>query len=170
MNLVLERPTAGVAKRVPARRRPWEMLVPAVVSLGIGLLCVRAPGPWRDDAATMSAASRSLSEMAVFLGHLDLVHGLHYLIVHVTLQLFGVNEFAARLPSVIAGMFAAAGVGAIGRHVVGHKAGLYAGLLCATLPIVVRYQLEARSYELVMAVAVWVTFLFVRARETGRFA
>ncbi len=170
MNLVLDRPTAGVTKRAATRRRPWEVLVPAVVSLGIGLLCVRAPGPWRDDAATMSAASRSLSEMAVFLGNLDLVHGLHYLIVHVTLQVFGVNEFAARLPSVIAGMFAAAGVGAIGRHVVGRKAGLYAGLLCATLPIVVRYQLEARSYELVMAVAVWVTFLFVRARETGRFA
>lgn len=170
MNLVLDRPEARTARRVAARHRPWEVLVPGVVSLGIGLLCVRAPGPWRDDAATMSVASRSLSDMAVLLGNLDLVHGLHYLIVHVTLLLFGVSEFAARLPSVLAGMFAAAGVGALGRQMVGRKAGLYGGLLCATLPIIVRYQLEARSYELVMAVAVWVTVLFVRARETNRFA
>jgi mannosyltransferase len=174
LKLVLDRPaspgTQPEGTPVAARRSPWEIVIPAAVSLTVGALCVRAPGPWRDDAATMSAASRSISEMIVFLGNLDLVHGLHYLIVHVTMLAFGQNEFAARLPSVIAGGCAAAAMGALGGRLAGRRAGMYAGLLVAFLPIITRYQLEARSYELVMAVAIWVTFLFVRGRESGRFA
>ncbi|WP_169951919.1 glycosyltransferase family 39 protein [Microbispora sp. H11081] len=137
-------------------------VVPAVVALAAGLCNLGGPPPWRDEAATISAAGRTLPELAHLLQSVDAVHGLYYLVAHVVADLSGTGEVALRLPSVVAGALAAAGTGALGRALGSPRAGLYGGVLLALMPIFSRYVQEARPYSLAAAAAVGATLLLLR--------
>ncbi|ETK33228.1 glycosyltransferase family 39 protein, partial [Microbispora sp. ATCC PTA-5024] len=159
--------------RAAAPRVPVAVLVPAALALAAGLWSLTGPPVWRDEAATVSAAARSLPETVHLLRHVDAVHGLYYALAHVVVALGGTGIVALRLPSVVAGVLAAAGTGALGRALGGPRAGLYGGSLLALMPVLSRYSQEARPYALTMAAAVGATLLLVRAlrRPTpGAFA
>lgn len=148
--------------------------VPALAALLGGLWGLRRGSMWQDEATTYAVAGRSLPDLWRTLGHVDAVHGLHYLLIHPLLRLAdGVSpaEVLIRLPSVLATAVAAAGVAAIGRRLVSAPAGLYAGLAYATAPVVVYHAQEGRSYALVTAAVVTATRLLVVALgepERGR--
>ncbi|GIH63547.1 glycosyltransferase family 39 protein [Microbispora siamensis] len=137
-------------------------LVPAVLALAAGLWDLGGPPPWRDEAATVSAAVRTFPQLAHLLQSVDAVHGLYYALMHVVAGLSGTAEVALRIPSVVAGALAAAGTGALGRALGAPRAGLYGGVLLALMPIFSRYVQEARPYALTAAAAVGVTLLFLR--------
>ncbi|OPG07883.1 hypothetical protein B1L11_29470 [Microbispora sp. GKU 823] len=137
-------------------------VVPAVLALAAGLWDLGGPPPWRDEAATVSAAVRTLPQLAHLLQSVDAVHGLYYALMHVVAGLSGTAEVALRIPSVVAGALAAAGTGALGRALGAPRAGLYGGVLLALMPIFSRYVQEARPYALTAAAAVGVTLLFLR--------
>ncbi|MBP2704798.1 glycosyltransferase family 39 protein [Microbispora sp. RL4-1S] len=155
------------AARAPRARASAALAVPAVLALAAGLWEPAGPPVWRDEAATISAASRTLPETARLLASVDAVHGLYYAFAHVMVALFGPDPVALRLPSVVAGALAAAGVCALGRALGAPRAGLYGGCLLALMPIFSRYVQEARPYAFVLAAAVGATLLFVRALRTG---
>ncbi|MEU8192500.1 glycosyltransferase family 39 protein [Microbispora amethystogenes] len=136
--------------------------VPAVLALAAGLWDLGGPPLWRDEAATVSAAVRTLPQTAHLLSSVDAVHGLYYALMHVVVGVFGTAEVALRLPSVLAGALAAAGTGALGRALGLPRAGLYGGTLLALMPIFSRYVQEARPYAMTTAAAVGVTLLLVR--------
>jgi len=130
--------------------------------LGLALWSISGPSLWRDEASTLSAIRRPLPELWHMLGRTDAVHGLYYLLMWYVARLLGMSELGLRLPSAIAVSATALGVATLGRRLVSARAGLLAGLIFALLPVSSRYGQEARSYALVMALAVLASYLLVR--------
>jgi mannosyltransferase len=150
-------------------------VVPAVTAFAVGGYQVARPSLWRDEAYTIDAASRSVTQILALLRHQDAVHGAYYLCMHVVITLFGRSETAVRLPSVVATAVAAGCVAVLGRRLATAQGaaspqltGLLAGLLYAAVPAVTRYAQEARSYATVTAIAVIASYLLVRALGAGR--
>ncbi|MBO4270460.1 hypothetical protein [Microbispora triticiradicis] len=151
--------------RAIAERLRWPDAVtgiPAALALAAGLWDLGGPPLWRDEAATVSAAVRTLPQITHLLQSVDAVHGLYYALMHMVVGVFGMAEAALRLPSVLAGALAAAGTGALGRALGVPRAGLYGGSLLALMPIFSRYVQEARPYPMTTAAAVGVTLLLLR--------
>lgn len=147
------------------------VVVPGVLALAAGLWNLSGPPLWRDEAATISAATRTLPQLLHLLHTVDLVHGVYYVLMHVFVAVFGTGDVALRLPSVLAGVASAAGVGVLGRALGNPRAGLYGGALLAVMPVFSRYVQEARPYPLAMAMTVGVSLLLLRAlREPSRMA
>ncbi|MEU5242080.1 hypothetical protein ACH4UR_36810 [Streptomyces lydicus] len=158
-------PGAGerTATRGPAGPRRWPSWVvpggPALLALALGLWGLRRQDAlWRDEAATWEVAQRSLPEIWHLLGHVDVVHGLYYLLIHTVFEVFGAGPAVLRLPSVLAVTVAAAATAATARRLTGPMGALAAGLVPALLPVMQRYAQEGRSFALVtagVAVATW---------------
>ncbi|GAA4581143.1 glycosyltransferase family 39 protein [Planotetraspora phitsanulokensis] len=166
MNLVVPR-----LARLSVPRPSACVAVPAALALVAGLWDLGGPPVWRDEAATVSAVSRTPFQLAHLLSGVDAVHGVYYAFMHVVAVVFGTGEVALRLPSVLAGALAAAGVGALGRALGEPRAGLYGGALMAVTPVFSRYVQEARPYPMTMAATIGVTLLLLRAvREPSRRA
>lgn len=158
------------ASRAAAPRHPgqWRqaVLLPALMSLGLGLWGVRRDGSiWRDEAVTFDMAHRSLPQLSATVAHIDLVHTVHYLFMHGLFKVFGRADplLVLRLPSVLAMTIATLGVSLVGRRLAGPRAGVLAGALFAVLPQVQRFAQEGRSYAMVTACVVWGTYILVRA-------
>ncbi|MBY8341699.1 glycosyltransferase family 39 protein [Streptomyces sp. KC 17012] len=148
------------------------VLVPVLLSLGLGLWGVRRGGGlWRDEAVTYDMAHRPLPDLWATLGNADAVHGLHYLLLHGLFDILGGLGgldplLVLRLPSVLATAAAAGTLALLGHRLAGRRAGLLSGVVFALLPPVQRYAQEGRSYALVCALVVWATYLLVRAVRT----
>jgi mannosyltransferase len=173
----LRRGGASVTVDAPRRPQPsgttrrgissWGLLlIPALTGLLAGLWGISSPSYWRDEAATLEVARFSFPATLHTLAHVDTVHGAYYLFMHFVVKCLGGSEAATRLPSVLAAAAAAAGTAALGRRLAGPLTGLAAGLIVALSPTVTPYAQEARSYAIVMALAVLATYLFVRALDT----
>jgi mannosyltransferase len=124
---------------------------------------ISAPSYWRDEAATLSAVSRSLPQLIRMLGHVDAVHGLYYLLLWPVTTVAGTGELATRLPSALAMAAADLGVAAIARNLCSRRVALCAGLVFAILPAVSVQGHNARPYAMVTAAAVLASYLLIRA-------
>ncbi|MFI6274796.1 hypothetical protein [Streptomyces sp. NPDC050988] len=148
---------------------PTPLLLPVLLSTLLGIWRIRRDGTlWHDEAVTLDLASRSLPDLWQTLGNIDAVHGAYYLLMHGLFGLFGTDLLVLRLPSVLAGALAAAGVTAIGVRLSGTRGGILAGLSFAVLPDVQRYSQEGRSYSLVCALVAWATYFLVSATLSCR--
>ncbi|MFJ9850573.1 hypothetical protein [Streptomyces sp. NPDC101150] len=163
--------TAAMGRRAvqpPAGARRWPgwvvTAVPALLALALSLWGLLRQGAiWRDEAATWTTAERSLPEIGHMLEHVDVVHGLYYLLIHAIFEAFGPSVTAMRLPSVVGMVIAAAATAATGRRLAGPMGGLSAGLVLALLPAMQRYAQEGRSFTLVAALVAVATRLLVGA-------
>ncbi|MGW3204500.1 glycosyltransferase family 39 protein [Streptomyces sp. NPDC001135] len=150
---------------VPRRALPvWPIAMLWTVALGLWGLS-RQHSVWRDEAATWQVARRSAADIWHMLGHVDAVHGLYYLLMHVLFAWFGPSTTTLRLPSVLAMAVAAACVAALGHRLAGAWAGLGAGLALGLLPSAQFYLQEGRPYALVAAGAGISTLLLVTLLE-----
>jgi mannosyltransferase len=141
----------------------FDPLAVAAFAVAVSAAGAARPSLWFDEAATISAGSRSLPELWRLLGNIDAVHGLFYLLMHGWLTVFPATEFWLRLPSCLAVGVAAAGVVVLGRQFSGRTVAVAAGITFAILPRVTWAGIEARSYALTAAGAVWLTVLVVAA-------
>nr|WP_325051394.1 glycosyltransferase family 39 protein [Streptomyces corynorhini] len=138
------------------------VIAPALLTVALGLWGIRRQNSmWGDEAVTYQLAHRDLSQIWRTAQHVDLVHALHYALMHEIFGLFGGGLMTLRLPSVLAMSVAAAGVGLLGLRLAGPRAGLMAGLLFPLLPQVQQYAQEGRSYALVCALVTWATYALV---------
>ncbi|MEV0368409.1 glycosyltransferase family 39 protein [Streptomyces sp. NPDC050636] len=152
------------------------VLVPSMLMLFLGAWGIRRQDAiWRDEAVTYDMAHRSLAELWPTLMHVDVVHGLYYALMHCWFAgydatLGGVlgDVTGLRLPSVAAMTVAAAGVALLGQRLVGRRAGLFAGVTFALIPVVQQYAQEGRSYAMVCSLVVWSTYLLVLAAARPR--
>ena len=168
-----EQPAANVVGSPAAGRRrgrlfdPWAI---AVVTAVISGAWACRPSLWFDEGATISAsASRTLPELWRLLGHIDAVHGLYYLLMHGWFSVFPPTEFFSRVPSALAVGAAAAGVVVFTRQFTpGRGTALCAGVVFAILPRTTWAGIEARSYALSVAAAIWLTVLLVTAVRRNR--
>lgn len=165
----------GVAariERVPGDVREQSPRADAV-SIGllafvIGVAGAGRPSLWLDEAATISASTRPLPEMADLLGHVDAVHGLYYLLMQGWFSIFPATEFWSRVPSSVLIGAAAAGVVVLGRQLSTRAVAVSAGVVFAVLPRTTWAAVEARSYALSMFDAVWLTVLCITAVRRDR--
>ena len=148
--------------KLPATQRFAPLLVGVVAAVGSGVAYWN-PSLWTDEAATLSVASRSVPQIFAVTKHLDAVHLLYYLFMHVWISLLGNAPWALRLPSVLAVGVGAAGVVVLGRQVATPALAVTAGLLFALLPRMTWAATEARSFAFVAMTAVWLTVVFMRA-------
>lgn len=172
----LEQIPEDVAAESGPERPPGRLLDPwaiAALAAVISGAWAGTPSLWFDEGATISAsAGRTLPELWRMLAHIDAVHGLFYLLMHGWFEIFSPTEFWSRFPSCIAVGAAAAGVTVFTRQFTdggsGRATALCAGAVFAILPRTTWAGVEARSYALAVAVAVWLTVLFVAAVRRNR--
>ena len=126
---------------------------------------------WTDEAATISAARRTLPELWAMVQNIDAVHGLYYLFMHFWVGLFGESAFVLRLPSAFAIAAAAAGVFLMGRTLGGRALGLAGAAVFAVLPRITWAGMEARPYAFTATAGVWLTIVLMVAlrRRTARW-
>lgn len=133
--------------------------------MAVMLWGIATPSYWRDEAASLSAADRSVPQLLTMLGHIDAVHGFYYLLLWPVVHYVGTTELITRLPSAIAMAAAALGVAVIGRRLRSRRTGLYAGLVFAALPLVGVQAHDARPYAFETAAAVLSSYLLLRAAD-----
>ena len=143
-------------------------LVCGALGVGLGLGWGGRPSYWFDEAATLSAARRSVPQLWALLHSTDAVHGLYYLGMHGWLALFGTGETAARAPSAIGLGLACALVALLGTDLGVPRLGWSAGLLAVVLPGLAWSGSEARQYSWSAALAVLATWLLLRSQISGR--
>lgn len=123
------------------------------------------PSFWTDEAATISAVRRTITDLYALLANIDAVHGAYYTLMLGWTGLFGFSEVSLRLPSLIAVSCAAVLFFELGRKVVGTSYGLVATALLILLPRTQYVATDARSYALTLLGAVAATYLLVSIRE-----
>jgi mannosyltransferase len=156
------------AVRQPDRPAPgpaWLPLIPAALTLLVGLYKIQGPSFSRDETATLAAVHRSFPQLVRMLGTVDVVHGAYYALIWVVVRVGGAGEFAVRLPSAVALAVGAALVTALGRRLVSAWAGLAAGLVFAVLPSVSWFAETAREGALVAALATAASYCLVRVLQ-----
>ncbi|MGI3784637.1 MAG: glycosyltransferase family 39 protein [Janthinobacterium lividum] len=121
------------------------------------------PTQSRDEAATVSAVTRSWSQLGAMLRNVDVVHSLFYSVMKVWLDQVGISTLTLRLPSVLACGIAAGLVVVLGSLLFNPRAGLLAGLLMGVCPRVTLIGLEGRSAAWFTAAAVLLVLAVVLA-------
>jgi mannosyltransferase len=149
--------------RSPTRTGRFDAAVVAVFAAAVSAAGAARPSLWFDEAATISASTRSVPALWGLLHNIDAVHGLYYLLMHGWFAVFPATEFLTRLPSCLAVGVAAAGVVVLATRFSSRTVSVCAGIVFAILPRVTWAGIEARSYALTAAVAVWLTVLVVAA-------
>jgi mannosyltransferase len=139
---------------------------PAMVAVFAAVVCAAGaarPSLWFDEAATISASTRSVPELWRLIHNIDAVHGLYYFMMHGWFAIFPATEFWSRLSSCLAVGIGAAGVVVVGKQFSTRTVAVCAGIVFAILPRVTWAGIETRSYALTAAAAVWLTVLVVAA-------
>lgn len=152
---------------MPTRVRR-DVLAPLVVALAAAAYV--AIGSWHvslwyDEAATLAAAGRDLTDLAAMTRHVDAVHGVYYALMHGWTEVAGSSPLAVRLPSAMAVGIAAAGVLVLARRLVDRTTAALTVVMFLVLPRVTWAGIEARSTALTIAVAAWAAVLLLRAVE-----
>lgn len=126
---------------------------------------------WTDEAVTISAAQRSLGELWALVQRIDAVHALYYALMSTWVDIAGASAFTLRLPSALAAGATAVGVFFLARELTTPRTAFIAGAVSATLPRLAWGGIEARPFIFSALLAVWTTFLLVRAiRRTHALA
>ena len=165
-----------VRSGTPSRTLGWAWLATcvsfAVAATALVYLAAWIPSFWGDEAATVRGSSLPLPELLDFLGSMDAVHGVYYVVTHGWTSLFGSSEAALRLLSSIATGLTAGLLLQLGRLLADKNAGVIAGLVFVALPRTTFSAIEARSYALsgLFAVLATVAFVYLLRRATvGRY-
>lgn len=169
MDLSLNERADGADRRVDRESR-LDALAVAAFAIVLSAAGAARPSLWFDEAATISAATRSVSQLWDLIGHIDAVHGLYYLGMHGWFAVFPATEFWSRFSSCLAVGGAAGGVVVLGRQFSSRTVSVCAGVLFAMLPRITWAGIEARSYSWSTLAAVWLTVLLVAAIRRDRTA
>ncbi|GIF24666.1 hypothetical protein Ate02nite_73960 [Paractinoplanes tereljensis] len=127
------------------------------------------PGPWRDEIASWSIASRNVDQIIATGRHIDGVLVPYYLFLHYWIGWYGDSAVAMRVPSIIAMTATAAVVALLARRWWGNAAGLLGGLLFAVMPAVSRYGQEIRGYAFATLFVALATLLLAIALDRSRW-
>ncbi len=132
--------------------------VPAIVLLALGMVqLLRDQDLWYDEAYSHVMAQQSFGEIlsaivqrvgpTAYLADVPpSFNGPYYLLLHLWAVFAGTSAFALRLPSLVCAALACAAVAELVRRTAGPRAGLLAGLLAATGPLLFDQAVQARSY------------------------
>jgi mannosyltransferase len=175
MTVVSHPPLKPLADRetvAPPLRVGWVLALAAVMVLA-AVLRLQHLGDrsiWFDEAVTFRVASSTAGEFFDRLRVLENTPPLHFILVGLCIRLFGASEVSLRMPSVIAGVAAVYLIYRFASLLMTRREGLLAALFLACSPMQIVYSREARSYELMVCMALWscVTYLKLLEDPTPR--
>lgn len=151
---------------IAQQTRSWSTsrtaLALAVLGTLIALAASWRPSLWTDEAATISAAQRSLPELAAMAKNVDAVHATYYAAMHLWLAALPADAFALRLPSALAVGASVGLVYVIGRDLGGPRLALAAGLIFMILPRTTWMGIEARPYAFSSLLSIAATAVLLR--------
>jgi mannosyltransferase len=146
----------------------WAWSLGSLV-FAMGFLGSWIPSIWSDELATISASTRSLSELwNLVTGPFDAVHGIYYLLMKLWFMLVGLHDWSIRMPSALVVGLAAAGMVYLGNRLRNLGLGILAAIVLGVIPQVMWSATEARSYAATIALAVWLSLIFLWACHRGR--
>lgn len=171
MTLLTSAPKATLGARLsPARGRTsiWAVTIGTLGFL-VSFIGNWVPSVWYDEAATVTSATRTYTDLWRELQGVDAVHGTYYAFMHVVFDLIGYSPLTLRLPSAIAVGVAAGLVVVLVRLLGRPRMAVISGLLFVFMPRVMWMGGEGRSYAFTALVAVSLTIVLLLAvRSSGR--
>ena len=162
--------TATVPRRsstsATVTRRSYPAVAPIVVGL-IGfvtsLIAITSASIWYDEAATITASTRTWPQLVEMLGTVDAVHGAYYAFMHLVFDLLGYSPLALRLPSALAVGLTASALVLFGRQFGRPRLGVIAAAVFLLLPRTTWMATEGRSYAISALLAILVTMALAHA-------
>ncbi len=157
----------------PTRSRDRSPQGPRAVVAGVLAALLVAvgswvPSLWTDEAATISAATRSVPDLWRMVHTIDAVHGTYYLFMHGWISVFGQSGLALRAPSAIAVGVATAGVYLLAVRLGWASSAPVAAVAFVLLPRVAWMGIEARPFAFATAAGVWATLVLLVAVDRRR--
>lgn len=153
----------------PAPRVAGTAAAAGLLALGVFLVGLTGPSPWRDEVVSAQVADRGPAGVLAVVRHVDAVHATYYLLAGPWVG-GEAGVMRLRLLSALALAGAVAGVALLaarlaGGRLAGPVAGAFAAALTIASPVASRYAQEARPYALVTLAAVVSTLLLVAAAD-----
>ena len=148
-------------------RRPW-LIVAGLLLVGLVIRVVLMRSIWVDEAISIHQAHMSLGGMIDNLRATDRHPPLHYLILWLTVRVFGDGELATRAPSILASAALIPAIFVTGRELFDRRTGLVAAGFATIAPLVVWYGQEARMYALFMLLGTVALWAQVKVLRDGR--
>lgn len=146
---------------------PLALAVLAVAFL-LRVYQLGAQSLWYDEAFSVAYAASPVGRLLSLVSQ-DNHPPLHFVLLHLWIRLAGCSEFAARFPSVIAGVIVVALALVLARLAWGERAGLAAAVLVGLSPLEVWYSQEARMYEMGSALSLVSLYVFWRYLASSRW-
>jgi uncharacterized membrane protein len=145
----------------------WPIAVGAVLVLAAALRFYRlgAASVWLDEAYSIDWASRDYAFMLDIARTRDFHPPEYYMLLHNWMLVFGRSEAAVRALSAVAGVAAVGGLYLLGRDLFSRRAGLAAAVLLSVSDFALYYSQEARSYSLLLALAIFSMHAYWRLYE-----
>ena len=147
--------------------RATDAAIIGVIGFLVAVAFSWVPSVWFDEAATITAATRSWGDLARMLGSIDLVHAVYYAFMHVWFDVVPYSPFTLRLPSAVFTGLAAALLVQLTRSLASRRAAILAGLTFILLPRVTWMGEEGRSFAFGTVLAVLLTLVFLAAWRRG---
>lgn len=132
------------------------------VALAVRLVNLGAPSFWVDEIYSLRVAMRDLGGV---LADRDQTPPLYVLFLHFWIRLFGISEFAVRLPSVLFGTAAVAMVYPLARRFSDGRAALLATAIMALGIYHIATSQDARAYSLFLLLCLASAYTFLRLSD-----
>jgi uncharacterized membrane protein len=142
-------------------------LVGAATVVGAVIRLAVTRGLSLDEIVTLDRAQRPLGQLITRLAHGGVHPPLHPVLEWSMLRLFGDGDFAARLPSLIAGVALVPAVAWLAVELFDRRTAVVAGLFASVSPLLVFYSQEASGYALVALFGTLAVIGAVRIAKRG---
>ena len=162
MTAILPRHSTPVIEKRSSRQALAPVVV-GLVGLVSSLIGLTSASIWYDEAATITAATRSWPQLWQMLGTVDAVHGAYYAMLHVFFDLVGYSPLALRLPSALAVALTASALVLFARQFGRPRLGVIAAIVFLLLPRTTWMATEGRSYAITALLALLLTMALAHA-------
>jgi len=155
-----------------SNRQLWSILGSVIIiAAALRLYNLGGPSLWFDEAITSNAAEAVLrTGEPVFPSGFVYDRALpHSYVVAASFELFGVSEFAGRLPSVVFGLLTVLALYLLGREVGDGRVGLVAAVLAGLAAWEVAWTRQVRMYPMLQLFFVTGFLLLFRSHSGGRW-
>ncbi len=151
----------------PINPRLWLAIV-LVLATGLRLFRLGTKSFWLDEAISVVMAELDRRTFFSVLVHRQANMALYYCLLRAWIRM-GSSEFVVRLLSVVFGVAAILVIYLLGKDLFGRKAARIAALLLCVHAYHIRYSQEARSYTLLVLLALTSSLLFTRGCRIPSF-
>lgn len=147
----------------------YPLLIILLVSFLIRIYHLGAKSIWFDEGFTIKYSHQSIVEILTTLTQGEIHPPLFFFISHYWVSLFGDSEFSIRFPAMIFGVLSVFMVFKVADLLFGKKVGVISSLLLGLSTFHVWYSQEARSYSLMVLLALISFYFFLKLFKEKSF-